>query len=150
MQEESAVYTVFEVLNSRGLSVDALDKCKSMLMGLAFKHLRDKVEAAHDFIEELHGHWKGIYKVIGLTPVPGSEILRFGATLSRADERARLLSDDDALDFYRDQGTLQARKSLTRRNGFWTSQRRWFRFTTMHWAAVTEITKLACLPSRYC
>jgi len=33
LQNESTVYTVFEVLNSRGLEVDWIDKCKSMLMG---------------------------------------------------------------------------------------------------------------------
>jgi hypothetical protein len=111
LQHESTVYTVFEVLNSRGLAVDSLDKCKSMLMGLAFEHLKNDAEAAEDLIDELHGQWKGIYKVIGVNPVPGSEILRFGATLLQAEERARTLSDDDALDYFRQQGKLQAKKT---------------------------------------
>ena len=36
-EDSRAVYTVFEVLNSRGLDVDWLDKTKSMLMGRAFE-----------------------------------------------------------------------------------------------------------------
>lgn len=34
LEDKGAVYTIFEVLNSRGLDVDWLDKCKSLLMGL--------------------------------------------------------------------------------------------------------------------
>ena len=33
IEDERVVYSVFEVLNSRGLPVDWLDKCKSILMG---------------------------------------------------------------------------------------------------------------------
>ena len=39
LNDEGSVYTVFEVLNSRGLDVDWLDKCKSMLLGIAFEKL---------------------------------------------------------------------------------------------------------------
>ena len=42
IDDEGSVYTVFEVLNSRGLEVDWLDKCKSMLMGIAFEKLKGK------------------------------------------------------------------------------------------------------------
>ena len=37
LEDPGAVYTVFEVLNSRGLTVDWLDKMKSTLMGIAFQ-----------------------------------------------------------------------------------------------------------------
>ena len=146
LQHESTVYTVFEVLNSRGLAVDSLDKCKSMLMGLAFEHLKDTPQAAEDLIDELHGHWKGIYKVIGVAPVPGSEILRFGATLSQPEERARTLSDDDSLDYFRQQGTLQASKTA--------AVSKWLLditkivvpiYENTRWAAVTEITQARLL-----
>ena len=146
LQHESTVYTVFEVLNSRGLAVDSLDKCKSTLMGLAFEHLKGSPEAAEDFIDELHGHWKGIYKVIGVTPVPGSEILRFGATLLQAEERARTLSDDDSLDYFRQQGTLQVKKTA--------DISKWLLditktvvpiYVNTRWAAVTEITQARLL-----
>lgn len=141
LQQESSVYTVFEVLNSRGLEVDSLDKCKSTLMGLAFEHLKGSPDAAEDCIDELHGHWKGIYKVIGVTPVPGSEILRFGATLLQAEERARTLSDDDSLDYFRQQGELQVKKTA--------GISKWLLditktlvpiYENTRWSAVTEIT----------
>lgn len=101
LQDEGAVYTVFEVLNSRGMEVESLDKCKSMLMGTAFDRLASKPTAAHDRIKELHGYWKNIYKTVGLTRISGSEILRFAATLRHKDEQSRNLSDDDALAFLR-------------------------------------------------
>ena len=44
-EDSRAVYTEFEVLNSRGLDVDWIDKTKSMLMGRAFK-LSKSAEAA--------------------------------------------------------------------------------------------------------
>lgn len=37
LDDEAAVYTVFEVLNNRGLHVSWLDRLKSMLMALAFE-----------------------------------------------------------------------------------------------------------------
>ena len=37
IEDEKAVYTVFEVLNSRGLDVSWLDRLKSVLMGAAFE-----------------------------------------------------------------------------------------------------------------
>jgi len=37
LEDKGAVYTIFEVLNSRGLDVDWLDKCKSLLMGLLYE-----------------------------------------------------------------------------------------------------------------
>jgi hypothetical protein len=101
LQDEGAVYTVFEVLNSRGIEVESIDKCKSMLMGTAFDQLASKPTAAHDRIKELHGYWKNIYKIVGLTRIDGSEILRFAATLRHKDEHGRTLNDDDALDFLR-------------------------------------------------
>ena len=37
LEDKGAVYTIFEVLYSRGLDVDWLDKCKSLLMGLLYE-----------------------------------------------------------------------------------------------------------------
>ena len=42
LDDEGSVYTVFEVLNSRGLEVDWLDKSKSMLMGIAFEKFKGR------------------------------------------------------------------------------------------------------------
>jgi hypothetical protein len=38
LDDEATVYTVFEVLNSRGLAVPWFDRLKSLLMGIAFEH----------------------------------------------------------------------------------------------------------------
>lgn len=51
IDDEATVYTVFEVLNSRGLAVPWLDRLKSLLMGIAFEHgSGNKAES----IAELH------------------------------------------------------------------------------------------------
>lgn len=63
IEEEKAVYTVFEVLNSRGLSVSWLDRLKSILMGIAFELPKANNDA---LIKELHTKWRDIYAVIGL------------------------------------------------------------------------------------
>lgn len=99
LEDEGAVYTVFEVLNSRGLDVDWLDKCKTMMMGLAFEGVG---HGAHDLITELHGYWKQVYRTIGLTKINGSEILTFAATLRQADEPRRKLNDEAAIDHFRE------------------------------------------------
>ena len=64
LDDEGIVYSVFEVLNSRGLEVDWLDKCKSMLMGIAFDKFTP--EARHEQVDELHKRWTKIYQTIGL------------------------------------------------------------------------------------
>src|SRR5579863_3090238 len=78
IDDEATVYTVFEVLNSRGLAVPWLDRLKSLLMGIAFEHgSGNKAET----IAELHGIWEGIYTTIGLRQGLSTEALRFAATL---------------------------------------------------------------------
>jgi hypothetical protein len=98
LEDEGAVYTVFEVLNSRGLDVDWLDKCKTMLMGLAFEGAG---QGAQDLITELHGYWKQVYRTIGLTKMSGSEVLTFAATLRQTNEPRRKLSDEASVDYFR-------------------------------------------------
>jgi hypothetical protein len=102
-----AVYTVFEVLNSRGLEVDWLDKAKSMLMGQAFE-LATSAETAQAEIQSLQNVWGELYREIAKEDVPGDEILRVTATLrfgagagkprSAEDSLERLRSECDAFD----------------------------------------------------
>src|SRR5262249_31965092 len=73
-EDSRAVYTVFEVLNSRGLEVDWLDKTKSMLMGRAFE-LATSPEVAAAEIQGLQNLWGQIYSEIAKEDVPGDEIL---------------------------------------------------------------------------
>jgi hypothetical protein len=58
IEDEGLVYTVFEVLNSRGLDVTWFDKLKSLLMAIVFKSGgRNKATT----IEELHRIWRERY-----------------------------------------------------------------------------------------
>jgi uncharacterized protein with ParB-like and HNH nuclease domain len=98
LDDEGVVHTIFEVLNSRGLEVDWLDKCKSMLMGIAFEKLQ---EAKEEYIQELREHWAKIYRVIGLKRIQGQEILRFAATLEDVTGGSKVISAENAIDFFR-------------------------------------------------
>lgn len=101
LQNESTVYTVFEVLNSRGLEVDWIDKCKSMLMGIAYEEYNTLNDELSNTLNYLHKYWALIYRTIGIKEVPGSEILRFAATLYNLDEQSRVMKPEDSIDFFR-------------------------------------------------
>ena len=102
VQNESTVYTVFEVLNSRGLGVDWIDKCKSMLMGIAYEEFnQNENDALPNTLNFLHQYWSSIYRTIGVKEIPGGEILRFAATLYCPDEQSRVLRPDDAMEYFR-------------------------------------------------
>src|SRR6266496_2574797 len=93
IDDEKTVYTVFEVLNSRGLVVSWLDRLKSILMGAAFE-LKNTNQAG--VIEELHTIWRDIYSVIGLRQGLSTEALRFAATLWADEAPSRPLGEEDA------------------------------------------------------
>jgi uncharacterized protein with ParB-like and HNH nuclease domain len=95
LSDEQSVYTVFEVLNSRGLPVDSLDKCKSMLMGIAFDKFQNEV--ATEKIGELHNLWSSIYRTIGINNINSDEILRFTATLMHSSPISQPVSGDESL-----------------------------------------------------
>lgn len=98
IDEEKTVYTVFEVLNSRGLDVSWIDRLKSILMGAAFELKKTNHKGV---IKDLHTTWREIYSVIGLRQGLSTEALRFAATL-RADEApSRPLGEEDSVDALR-------------------------------------------------
>lgn len=99
--DNTIVYSVFEVLNSRGLEVDWLDKSKSALMGRAFE-LSKSAAAAAAKIEELNALWGKIYERLALEPVPGHEVLRVAATIRLGDEAGKPLKAETALRKFRD------------------------------------------------
>lgn len=101
LQNESTVYTVFEVLNSRGLEVDWIDKCKSMLIGTAYESFATEQDTLSNTLKYLHKYWGMIYRTIGIKEIPGSEILRFAATLYSTDEQSRIMKPEDAIDYFR-------------------------------------------------
>ena len=94
--DSRVVYSIFEVLNSRGLAVDWLDKCKSSLMGIAYEKAPTE-DARALFINELNDLWGQIYQEISTYPVPGHEILRVTATLFNGDQSGKPQKADMAL-----------------------------------------------------
>jgi len=96
-EDSRAVYTVFEVLNSRGLDVDWLDKTKSMLMGRAFE-LAASPSAAAAELQGLQNLWGEIYRELAKHDVRGDEILRVTATLHFGAGAGKPRSSEDALE----------------------------------------------------
>lgn len=99
IDDESVVYTVFEVLNSRGLEVSWFDRLKSMLMETVFSTdsgNRDEI------IDEVHQLWGNIYSCVGLRLGMSTESLRFAATLRAGLWTSRPLSEEQAAKLLRD------------------------------------------------
>ena len=91
--DESMVYTVFEVLNSRGLDVSWFDRLKSMLMAIVFETDNENKE---EIIKQVHTLWGDVYDIIGLRMGLSNESLRFTATLYSDDELSRPLGAEQA------------------------------------------------------
>lgn len=91
--EEAAVYTVFEVLNNRGLYVSWLDRFKSKLMAVVFENDAGNRD---EHIKQLHQIWGAIYEVVGLREGLDTEALRFAATLRGYPDR-RPVSEEVAV-----------------------------------------------------
>lgn len=96
--DESLVYTVFEVLNSRGLAVSWIDRLKSALMGIAFDAATGN---SGETINELHNIWREIYECIGLRHGLSTEVLRFAATLRAKAAPSRPLGEEEAVSVLR-------------------------------------------------
>ena len=96
--DEALVYSVFEVLNSRGLEVSWFDRLKSALMGLAFEVSDGN---ATETIDELHQIWQRIYARVGLRLGLSTEALRFAATLLAPTQPRRPISEADAVEALR-------------------------------------------------
>ena len=101
IEDEAVVYTVFEVLNNRGLRVSWLDRLKSILMSVAFE---DNQGNSREHIEELHRIWGLIYEAIGLRQGLSTEALRFSATLNSRSQISRTLGEEPAVNSLRTQG----------------------------------------------
>lgn len=92
--DEGLVYTVFEVLNSRGLEVSWMDRLKSQLMGIAFESRSGNEK---EIIDELHRIWCDIYQRIGTRHGLDDEALLSAGTLRSILEPGRRLSAEDAV-----------------------------------------------------
>ena len=105
IDNEAAVYTVFETLNDRGLDVSWLDKLKSRLMRKVFE---DNQGNSDEHIDELHNIWGQIYAAlgplhkvasdIGLRENVSSETLRFAATLRASKPPSQPLGEKRSVD----------------------------------------------------
>ena len=94
------MYTVFEVLNSRGLAVSWFDRLKSMLMAIVFEA---ETGNKSEIIDEVHQLWTDIYGCVGLRLGLSTESLRFAATLRFPYCPNRPLSEEDATELLRKQ-----------------------------------------------
>ena len=109
--DQSVVYTVFEVLNNRGLRVSWLDRLKSRLMSVAFEGNQGN---SPEHILELQNIWGDIYEAIGLHQTLSAEALRFAATLKSPHQISKPLSEEAAIENFTDQvgtSTLKARET---------------------------------------
>lgn len=95
ISDEKTVYTVFEVLNSRGMAVSWLDRLKSILMGAAYA--LEGVDS-EQLIKDLRIIWRDIYSTVGLSQGLSTEALRFAATLRASTPQNRPMSEQAAVD----------------------------------------------------
>ena len=109
IEDEAAVYTVFETLNDRGLDVSWLDKLKSRLMGVAFE---GNLGSRDEHINELHQIWGNIYRTVGLQQGLSTEALRFGATLTSPSSLSKPLSEQEAVRNFTDRVSTSASETI--------------------------------------
>jgi len=95
IEEEGLVYTVFEVLNSRGLDVSWFDKLKSLLMAIVFEN--GDAGSKKETVKELHKLWTEIYRTIGLRQQLNKETVRFAGTLRDSKSPNRPLSEEQSV-----------------------------------------------------
>ena len=100
LEDPGVVYTVFEVLNSRGLNVDWLDKMKSTLMGVAFEKKRKLPTGELNHVEN---EWTEIYRVLGNQRVSDADVLTIAANLTSDQPPSKGFQEENALKFFREE-----------------------------------------------
>ena len=110
-EDSRVVYTLFEVLNSRGLAVDWLDKTKSVLMGKAYE-LCGTPLAQQAEIENLQKIWSQIYVELAKDDIPGDEILRIAATLYYGPGQGKPRPAEESLELLRNECKVCTSPSL--------------------------------------
>ena len=94
ISDVETVYTVFEVLNDRGLEVSWLAKFKSRLMEVVAESGQGN-RAQH--IKELHRIWGDFYETVGLRSGIDTEALRFASTLRYQYSVSKVINEEDAV-----------------------------------------------------
>lgn len=92
--DEKLVYTVFEVLNSRGLEVSWFDRLKSALMAKVFE---SEAGNRQEIIDEVHRGWAEIYRTVGLRQRLSIDSMRTAATLKAWPRPNRPLGASDSV-----------------------------------------------------
>ena len=92
--DERLVYSVFEVLNSRGLEVSWFDRLKSLLMAVVFESGAGNED---EKIKEVQRLWANIYEEVGLRIGMSTESMRFAATLQLDNPPSKVLGEEDAV-----------------------------------------------------
>ena len=113
ISDEAQVYTVFEVLNSRGLQVSWFDRLKSMLMAIVFE---SQTGNSREHIKAIHELWATIYACVGLRLGLSTESLRFAATLRSPKRPYSPLGEEDAVSLLHslsEEGSKQAIETTT-------------------------------------
>jgi Protein of unknown function DUF262/Protein of unknown function (DUF1524) len=100
LEEPGMVYTVFEVVNSRGLNVATLDKMKSTLMEIAFEK-KTKLPALE--LSNVEHEWTKIYHLLGREHVLETDVLTIGANLRSDEPPAKGFQEANALEYFRDE-----------------------------------------------
>lgn len=90
IDNERLVYKIFEVLNSRGLTVEWLDRLKSIMMGILFEN--KATEAQLDIMRKT---WSAIYSDMGINKNYGSMAMRYLAALN--GNYSRIKSEEDCV-----------------------------------------------------
>ena len=109
LQDAASVYTVFEVLNSRGLNVSWLDKMKSTLMGVAFEK-KKKLPAGE--LESVEHEWTEIYRVLGKGRVKDDDVLTIAANLRDVEPPGKGYQEAAALEFLRREASERTSRPL--------------------------------------
>lgn len=143
-EDSRVVYTLFEVLNSRGLAVDWLDKAKSVLMGKAYE-LATSPAASQAEIENLQKIWSQIYNELAKEDVPGDEILRIAATLYYGPGQGKPRQAEDALELLRSECKLPTTSTQISERLLAVAQKLTALYANAQLGAVTDILQARLL-----
>lgn len=96
LDDKESVYTTFEVLNSRGRTVDTIDKCKSILLGRTAQMSNSK-----EAIDDVSKRWEQIFGEIGIVKINTDEVVRMGVTILDKSITRNIKSTEDSIEFFK-------------------------------------------------
>jgi Protein of unknown function DUF262/Protein of unknown function (DUF1524) len=143
-EDSRVVYTLFEVLNSRGIVVDWLDKTKSVLMGKAYE-LGASPLAQQAEIENLQKIWSQIYAELAKQDIPGDEILRIAATLYYGPGQGKPRPADESLELLRRECKMPNSPTLISERLLAVAQKLSNLYANVQLGAVTDILQARLL-----